>query len=90
MPYTPPRRLTSLGNGSSLEKAANMPVYVWWEQYGASVAELQTFKNVVFAQPSSALLCECIDSELVLIEDRRRNRLGHEKANKLVSLVKTM
>jgi hypothetical protein len=38
------------------------------------------------AQPASASICERINSEFEFVKDRRRNRLTHDKANKLVSL----
>ena len=38
------------------------------------------------AQPASASICERINSEFEFVKDRRRNRLGHDKANKLVAL----
>ena len=41
---------------------------------------------MVLAQPASASICERINSEFEFIKDRRRNRLGHDKANKLVAL----
>ena len=41
---------------------------------------------IILAQPASASICERINSEFAFIKDRRRNRLGHEKANKLVAL----
>ena len=33
-----------------------------------------------------ASICERINSEFEFVKDRRRNRLGHEKANKLVAI----
>ena len=41
---------------------------------------------MVLAQPGSASICERINSEFALIKDRRRNRLAHDKSNKLVRL----
>ena len=66
--------------------AENMPAYEWWEQYGASVPELQTVACLILSQPSSASIIERINSEFAFVKDRRRNRLGHTKANKLVAL----
>ena len=40
----------------------------------------------MLAQPASASICERINSEFEFVKDRRRNRLGHDKANKLVAL----
>ena len=37
-------------------------------------------------QPASASICERINSEFEFVKDRRRNRLGHDKANLLVGL----
>ena len=44
------------------------------------------FAAVALAQPASASICERINSEFAFIKDPRRNRLGHEKANKLVAI----
>ena len=66
--------------------AEGMPAYEWWEQYGSSVPELQTVACIILSQPSSASIIERINSEFSFVKDRRRNRLGHFKANKLVSL----
>ena len=41
---------------------------------------------MILAQPASASIIERINSEFEFIKDRRRNRLGHEKADKLVRL----
>ena len=41
---------------------------------------------LVLAQPASASICERINSEFAFVKDRRRNRLSHVKANKLVAL----
>ena len=37
-------------------------------------------------EPASASICERINSEFAFVKDRRRNRLAHCKANKLVGL----
>ena len=41
---------------------------------------------LLLSQPSSASICERINSEFAFVKDPKRNRLGHEKANKLVAL----
>ena len=41
---------------------------------------------MILAQPASASICERINSEFEFVKDRRRNRLSHYKANKLVRL----
>lgn len=69
-----------------LESAQSMPAYAWWEQNGGSTPQLQKFAMLVLAQPSSASLCERINSEFAFVKDRRRNRLDQDKANKLVSI----
>ena len=38
------------------------------------------------AQPASASTCERINAEFNFVKDRTRNKLSHEKANKLVAL----
>lgn len=57
-----------------------------WDQYGASVPQLKIFSCLVLAQPASASICERINSEFAFVKDRRRNRLCHDRADKLVSL----
>lgn len=69
-----------------VEAAESMPSHLWWEQYGSSVPELQCLAMLVLAQPASASICERINSEYAFVVDRRRNRLEHAKADKLVSL----
>ena len=68
------------------EAAVNMPAYQWWEQYGSSVPELQSVACMILSQPSSASIIERINSEFAFVKDRRRNRLGHHRSNKLVAL----
>jgi hypothetical protein len=69
-----------------MESAAEVPAYMWWDLNGASVPELQKVACMVLAQPASASICERINSEFAFVKDRRRNKLGHEKANKLVRI----
>ena len=68
------------------EAAEEMPAYMWWDSYGSSVPELQTVACMVLAQPGSASICECINSEFAFIKDHRRNRFCHEKANMLCAM----
>jgi hypothetical protein len=64
-----------------------MPAADWWhEMYGSSVPELQEIAMLVLSQPASASIIERINSEFAFVKDRRRNRLGHKKANLLVGL----
>ncbi|KAL1512127.1 hypothetical protein AB1Y20_005395 [Prymnesium parvum] len=69
-----------------VEGAQTMPAHLWWEENGSSTPELQYMAMLVLSQPASASLCERINSEFGFIKDRRRNKLNHEKANKLVIL----
>lgn len=69
-----------------IESAESMPAYLWWDNNAASTPELQTVARLVLAQPSSASVIERINSEFGFVKDRRRNRLSHSKADKLVSL----
>ena len=69
-----------------MESAREMPAYMWWDQNGGSVPELQSFARMILAQPASASICERINSEFEFVKDRRRNRLSHAKANVLVGL----
>lgn len=63
-----------------------MPAHTWWSQYGGSVPELRFVASLVLSQPASASICERINSEFAFVKDRRRNRLAHARANKLVAL----
>ena len=69
-----------------MDIAKAMPAYLWWDQNGGSVPELQAFARMILTQPASASIRERINSEFEFVKDRRRNRLSHEKANKLVGL----
>ena len=69
-----------------MASAEKMPAYLWWDANGASCPELQYVARLVLAQPASASICERINSEFAFVKDPRRNKLGHEKANKLVSI----
>ena len=60
--------------------------YLWWDANGGSCPELQYVARLVLAHPASASICERINSEFAFIKDRRRNKLQHEKANKLVAI----
>ena len=71
---------------ATMEAAAEMPAHHWWDQNGGTTPELQSFARLVLAQPASASIIERINSEFAFVKDRRRNRLGHTKANKLVGL----
>lgn len=66
--------------------SAGMPSHLWWEQYGCTVPQLQSMAMLVLSQPGSASVCERINSEFAFVVDKRRNRLKHEKADKLVGL----
>ena len=68
------------------KSAKDMPAYMWWDQHGSSTPELQVMARMVLAQPASASICERINSEFAFVKDRRRNRLSHARANKLVGL----
>lgn len=69
-----------------IEAAQSMPAYMWWDMYGASTPELQQFARFILAQPASGSIIERINSEFAFVKDRRRNRLSHHKADKLVAL----
>jgi hypothetical protein len=74
------------GRPGVLLSVKSMPAYLWWDQNGSTFKELQMMARIVLAQPASASICERINSEFAFIKDRKRNRLGHDKANKLVAL----
>ena len=69
-----------------MEAARAQPAYLWWDANGASCAELQYVARLVLSQPASASIIERINSEFAFIKDRRRNRLEHGRADKLVAL----
>lgn len=69
-----------------LDSASKIPAYEWWSMYGGSVPELQQVACLILSQPASASIIERINSEFAFIKDKRRNRLAHDKANKLVGL----
>ena len=61
-------------------------IVLWWDANGSSCPELQYVARLVLAQPASASICERINSEFAFVKDPRRNKLEHEKANKLVAI----
>ena len=69
-----------------MDGARNQPAYMWWDANGASCPELQYVVRIVLSQPASASICERINSEFAFVKDPRRNKLGHERSNKLVAL----
>ena len=79
-------KLSCFGRPAVIEAAEEMPAHLWWDQHGSTTPDLQSFARIVLSQPASASICERINSEFAFIKDRRRNGLGHEKANMLVGL----
>ena len=69
-----------------MESAEDMPAYLWWGANGADYTELQYAARLILSQPASASICERINSEFAFVKDPRRNKLGHERSNKLVAL----
>ena len=69
-----------------MESAEDMPAYLWWGANGADYTELQYAAQLILSQPASASICERINSEFAFVKDPRRNKLGHERSNKLVAL----
>lgn len=69
-----------------MEGAEGIPAYSWWQANGSSTPNLRQLVCIVLAQPGSASICERINSEFGFIKDKKRNRLNHKRANKLVSL----
>jgi hypothetical protein len=69
-----------------MASAESQPAYLWWDANGGAVPELQYMARLVLAQPASASICERINSEFAFVKDKRRNRLEHKKASKLVGL----
>eukprot|EP00966_Prymnesium_polylepis_P134223 3102483-Prymnesium_polylepis.1 len=73
-----------------MKVARDQPAYLWWDANGASCTELQYDARLVLAQPASASICERINSEFAFVKDKRRNRLEHGRANKLVALFRNL
>ena len=69
-----------------MELAHDMPAYLWWDEKGSSVPELQYVACLVLSHPASASIIERINSEFAFVKDARRNKLSHTKADKLVAL----
>ena len=61
-----------------------MPSFQWFQQYGASVPHLQWFAVRILAMQSGGAAPERFYSKLGWIKNKRRNRLGHEKTEKLL------
>ena len=51
-----------------MSAAKNMPGYLWWDQHGATVPELQAVARMILAQPGSASICERINSEFEFVK----------------------
>jgi hypothetical protein len=73
-----------------MNSAEKHPAYFWWDSNGASCPDLQYVARLVLAQPASSSICERFNSEFAFVKDPRRNRLGHDKASKLVALFHNM
>lgn len=58
----------------------------WWNMYGGSVPELQKVAMRVLAQVASAGAAERNWSDFDFIHNKKRNRLGADKAKKLVKV----
>lgn len=69
------------------ESAEKMPAYLWWDEYGSSMPELQQVARIVLAQPSSSSICERINGEFGFVKDIRRNRLSHAKGDQARSAI---
>lgn len=68
------------------DAAASMPAYMWWDNYGSNAPHLQECARIITAQCASASIVERVNSEFAFVKDRKRNRLSHGKADRLVSL----
>jgi hypothetical protein len=63
-------RKGAFGREFVMNSAEVMPAYLWWDQHGGGVPELQAFARLVLAQPASASICERINSEFEFVKDR--------------------
>ena len=61
-----------------------MPSYQWFQQFGAAVPHLQWFAVRIFAMVSGGAAPERFYSKLAWFKNKRRNRLGHHKTEKLL------
>ncbi|KAL1499928.1 hypothetical protein AB1Y20_012610 [Prymnesium parvum] len=69
-----------------ISAAEDMPAHLWWDKYGFCVKELQTVACYVLSQCPTASIIERINSDFAFIKDKKRNRLKHDRADKLVAL----
>ena len=66
------------------EAARCMPGFSWWKLYGADTPELQYMAVRLLSQVTSSSSCERNWSDYSYIVNKRRNRLGAKRAEKLV------
>jgi len=76
----------TIGRKWVLDSGFQMLAHEWWGLYGASAPELQQVACLVLSQLASASFIERSNSEFACVKDKRRNRLSHDKSNKLVGL----
>lgn len=70
----------------TIAKAKAMPAHKWWAAYGSNVPELAFVAMIVLASVTGAGEAERCWKKLDWIHTKRRNRLTHERATKLLRL----
>ena len=68
----------------------NYPAWEWWEAYVDFAPDLLYAAVRVLALPGSSSACERNWSTFAFIHDKRRNKLHHTKARKLVYVFTSM
>ena len=69
---------------SAAQSAKELAPHQWWAQYGSTAPSMQEVAMKVLAHPPSATSVERVNSEFSYVHDKKRNRLSHERAGKLV------
>ena len=71
-------------NSMVWEQAKSMPAHVWWQQWGGRTPAMQYLGMHIPSQTTAASCSEELWSEYGFVINKRRNRMGKERAAKLV------
>ena len=77
------RQRSGLLSRQEVAKFHNQPVK-YWQLYGSETPVIQELAIILFSQVTSASACETYWSQFEYVYSKRRNKLGTEKARKLV------
>jgi hypothetical protein len=75
-----------LGQAEVRDAAKQMPPHIFWEHHGYALPELRVAAMRICAQISSSCVCERTFSNYDYVHNKRRNRLGVARAQKLVKV----